>query len=98
MDVFQRELELIDKHYFKSLPAAVLARLAGGMTITRAARDLGVSRSSVYKMLKKPGFRKALLKEARYQASVAVIEQRCLSYRRAILKTVIRVYSNTTTL
>ena len=93
MDSFKRELQLIDLHHFKSLHAAVLVRLAGGISITQTAKDLGISRTTIYKLLKKPEFKIALLEEIRYQAAAGIIEDRCLKYRRAVLKAIIRIYS-----
>lgn len=91
MDLLKREFELLDR--FSARWAAVLIRLAVGKTISQTARELEMSRTTVHRMLKIPEFRRALIEEQRHLIATGVIEDRCLAYRRKILKCVIRTFS-----
>lgn len=91
MDTLDREIWLLDT--YSARQAAVLIRLATGKSISRTARELKMSRSTIYQLMKSPGFKLALLKELRHFVAVGLIEDRCLAYRRKILKCVIRTFS-----
>jgi len=72
---------------------AVLICLAMGKNLSETAREVGVSRSTIYRLLEKSEFCTDLLEEQRYLVSVGIIEYRCLAYRRKILKAVVRHFS-----
>jgi hypothetical protein len=95
MDIFDREIKLLDRYNART--AAVLARLATGMTISATARDLRMSRSTVYQLLKDPAFKIALLEEIRHIVAHDVIAEKCHAFQRKILKAVIRAFSGNKT-
>ena len=91
MDMFLREIQLLERHSARE--AAVLIRLAAGKTISETARDLQMSRSTVYHLLREPEFKRAVIEEQRHLIAVGVIEDRCLRYRQKVLRAVIRTFA-----
>lgn len=94
MDILKRQIELLDR--FSSRQAAVLIRLAVGKSISQTARELEMSRTTVHRLLKDPEFQLGLLEEQRHFVATGIVEERCLVYRRKILKAVIRTFSKLT--
>ena len=91
MDMLQREILLVDR--YSARQAAVLIRLAVGKNISQTARELKMSRTTIYHLKKDPDFQLALLEELRHFVATGLVEDRCLAYRRKILKCVIRTFS-----
>ena len=50
MDMLKREIELLDR--FTARQAAVLIRLAAGKSISQTARELKISRTTIYQLKK----------------------------------------------
>ena len=93
MDTFHREIQLLER--YSARQAAVLIRIASGTTISQTARELEMSRSTIYRLLEDPQFRVAVIEEQRHLIATAVIEKRCLRYRTKVLRAVIRCLART---
>ena len=89
--MFEREIVLLDN--FSARQAAVLIRLASGKSISQTARELEMSRTTVHRLLKDSNFRLAILEEQRHLVAIGTIEDRCLAFRRKVLKAIIRTFS-----
>jgi len=70
---------------------AVLFCLAVGMTVSETARQLSISRTTIYRLLNDQDFNRGLIQEQRNIAKLDLIFRHCASYRRRILQILINV-------